>query len=240
MSAQTVLVELAHEDARLYQLRQQIASLPRRLRELESQRQDLQRQLQDCDAVYQRNERERRRLELELQDCRQKRAKSETRLAALTSTEQYQAVQREMLQQDARIDELESALLEAMDRSTQGLVRRDQESARLQSEIGRLDELQLQLETDLEQARQNVEAQRDKRDGLIRQLEPSTRALYERVLRARGDAAIALLGERRCGICSAVQPPQVVQELRGGTTALRTCQSCGRILIWDPATGSSA
>ena len=240
MSAQTVLVELAREDARLYQLRQQIASLPRRLQELESQRQEMRRQVQECDAVFQRTERERRKLELELQECRQKRAKSETRLAALTSTEQYQALQREMQQQDGRIDELESSLLEAMDRSAQALVRRDQETARLQAELGRLDDLQLQLETDLGAARENVASQRDKRDGLIRQLEPRTRVLYERVLRSKGDAAIALLGDRRCGICAAVQPPQVVQELRGGATTLRTCQNCGRILIWDPATESAA
>jgi len=48
MSAQTVLVELAREDAKLYQLRQQIASLPRRLQDLEAQRRDVERQLQDC------------------------------------------------------------------------------------------------------------------------------------------------------------------------------------------------
>jgi predicted nucleic acid-binding Zn-ribbon protein len=240
LSAQTVLVELAHEDARLYQLRQQIASLPRRLQELEIQRADLQVQLQDCEAVYQRNERERRKLDLDLQDCRAKRVKSEGRLAALTSTEQYQALQREIQQQDTRIDDLESSLLEAMDRSAQALVRRDQETTRLQGELARLDDLQLQLEADLQRARDGVAAQRERRDGLIGQLEPKTRALYERVLRAKGDAAIALLGDRRCGICAAVQPPQRVQELRGGTTTLRTCQNCGRILIWDPATGSNA
>ena len=240
MSAQTLLVELAREDARLYQLRQQIASLPKRLKELVSRRQDLQRQVQECEGVYQRTERERRKLDTELQDCRAKRARSETRLAALTSTEQYQALQREMQQQDGRIDALESALLEAMDRSTQALVRRDEETQRLQGELAQLDDLQLQLEADLEHARANVESQRQTRDGLIGQLEPKTRGLYERVLRAKGDAAIALLEDRRCGICSAVQPPQVVQELRGGTTMLKTCQNCGRILIWDVASGTTA
>ncbi len=239
MSAQNVLVELAREDARLYQLRQQIASLPRRLQDLESQRCDVQQQLNDCESVYQRAERERRKLELELQELRQKRARSEARQSVLTSTEQYQALLREIQQQETRIDEIESSVLEAMDKSTQSLARRDAENVRLATEATQVEALQRQLEADLAQARASVEAQRQKRDGLIERLETRTRALYERVLRAKGDAAIALVGERKCGICSALQPPQLLQELRSLTSDLRTCQSCGRILIWDPAAASS-
>jgi len=240
VSALTVLVELAREDAKLYQLRQQIASLPRRLQDLEAQRRDVERQLQDCESVYQRAERERRKLELELQELRQKRAKSEARQSALTSTEQYQASLREIQQQETRIDEIESSVLEAMDRSTQSLARRDAENLRLANEATQVDALQRQLQADLAQARAGVEAQRQKRDGLIGMLEARTRALYERVLRAKGDAAIALVAERKCGICSAVQPPQLLQELRSLTGDLRTCQSCGRILIWDPAAAPTA
>ena len=241
MSAPHVLVELAREDAKLYQLRQQIASLPRRLQDLEEKRSGLERQLQETEAVFRRTEGERRKLELELQELRQKRARSEARQSALTSTEAFQALVREMQQQDSRIDALESSLLEAMDRSTQAVARRDAEKARLEAETLRLDGVRRQLETDLAAAQAGVAAQQRLRDGLIGALEPKTRALYERVLRAKGDAAIALVGERKCGICAALQPPQLLQELRGGSAAMiRTCQSCGRILVWDPGVQSAS
>jgi predicted nucleic acid-binding Zn-ribbon protein len=238
MNTNPVLVDLAREDARLYQLRQQITSLPRRLQELESQRRQLQRQLKDCEAVYEKTEKERRKLELDLQEMRQRRAKSEARQSAVTSTESLQALEREMQKQDARIDELESLVLEAMDRSAEAEKRRYGERARLEAEARRLDDLQLQLEEDLSQAKSGIGAQRQKRDGLVAQLEPATRSLYERVLRAKGDAAIALMEDRKCGICSALQPPQVVQELRAASATLHTCQICGRILVSD-SQGSS-
>ena len=45
--------------------------------------------------------------------------------------------------------------------------------------------------------------------------------------------ALALVTGPNCGICKAVQPPQVMQQLRQGT-AMQSCQMCGRILVWDP------
>ena len=233
MNTNPILVDLAREDARLYQLRQQITSLPRRLQELEAQRLQLQRQLQDCDAVYEKTEKERRKLELDLQEMRQRRAKSESRQSAVTSTESLQALEREIQKQEARNDELESLVVEALDRSAEAATRRDSEKVRLEAAAQRLDDLQLQLDEDLTQAKAGIGAQREKRDGLVRQLEPSTRSLYERVLRAKGDAAIALMEDRKCGICSALQPPQVVQELRAASGTLHTCQICGRILVAD-------
>ena len=157
----------------------------------------------------------------------------------VTSTESLQALEREIQKQDARIDGLESLVLEAMERSSEAGKRRESERVRVEGEARRLDELQLQLQADLEQAKAGIGAQRQKRDGLVAQLEPSTRALYERVLRAKGDAAIALMEERKCGICNALQPPQVVQELRAAANSLHTCQICGRILVADSQGPSS-
>ena len=115
MSTDPILIELAREDAALYQMRQQVAALPQRIRGLDDEKRSVEGQLADAEAVFQKAEKERRKLETELQDVKARRAKSETRLSALTSTDQYQALQREMAQQDSRIDELESSVLEAME-----------------------------------------------------------------------------------------------------------------------------
>ena len=237
MSSSAVLVELAREEARLYQLKQQVASLPRRLQELDANKRSLQRQRDEAQAIHQKTERERRKFEVELQEAVQQRTKAESHQKAITNTQQYQANLRAIEQLTARIGGLESAVLEAIERSEEAAKRRDAELVRLDAEGQRLEALQLQLQNDLERARSELTPQSAQRDAAANRLDARTRALYERVLRAKGDAGIALLAERKCGICSALQPPQVIQLLHSADSALQTCQICGRILVWDPASG---
>jgi uncharacterized protein len=234
MSSSAVLVELAREEARLYQIKQQVASLPRRLQELEASQRGVQRQRDECQAIHQKTERERRKLEVELQETMQQRTKAESRQSSITNTQQYQANVREIENLTIRVGGLESAVLEAIERSDEAAKRRDAEMVRLDAEEQRLEALQQQLQRDLERARAELGPQSAQRDAAVSRLDARTRALYERVLRAKGDAGIALVNERTCGICSALQPLQVIQVLHGTDPALQTCQMCGRILVWDP------
>lgn len=235
MSTDPVLIELAREDALLFQMRQQVATLPKRITDLDDEKKRVERALADAEAVFEKTEKERRKFETELQDVKARRTKSDSRRSAVTSTDQYQALLKEIQQQDSRIDELESLVLEAMERSEEASKRRDGETRRLGDELQRLNGLQEQLRKDLETARTSVEEQSQKRDAVVDRIEPRTRSLYERVLRAKSDAAIALVQERSCGICNALQPPQVIQILRGPSPTIQQCQVCGRILVWDPA-----
>lgn len=226
------LIELARQDARLFQLRQQIATLPLRIQQLERDHSRARRQIQEAVAICEKAEKAQRRLEIDLQDAKQRRSRSEARQMSLTSTDQYQAVMREIEQATTTIDELESSLLEAMERSEAARQRRDDEVKRLETEAQRLVALQQQLQADLRAATEGVEEQQAKRDAAVGEVEPTTRRLYERVLKAKKDAAIALVSGTVCGICNGVQPPQVLQMLRQDK-GLQTCQICGRILVWD-------
>ena len=234
MSTDPILIELAREDALLFQMRQQVGTLPTRIAGLDDDKKRIEQQILDAEALYEKAEKERRKLETELQDVKSRRAKSEARQSALTSTDQYNALMKEIQQQDARIDQLESSVLDAMERSEQAAKRRDGEIRRFNDELQRIGSLQEQLRRDLETARAGIEEQSKKRDAAVSRIEPRTRSLYERVLRAKGDAAIALVQDRTCGICNALQPPQVIQILRGNSPTLQQCQVCGRILVWDP------
>ena len=60
------LVVLAREDARLFQLKQQIAALPRRIAELDAERARVLRQMAEADARCDQAESARRRLEMDL------------------------------------------------------------------------------------------------------------------------------------------------------------------------------
>ena len=232
MTTRDTFLQLARQDARLYQLRQQIANLPRRLQGLAKERLRLQTQLQEAEGRLQQADTGRRKLETELAEYRQRKAKSESRLASLTSTEQYQALVKEIQSHSDKIDGLESQILEAMERSEQSEQALAGERTRVQQAMAALDAQLGGLERDLATARADLPSVDGARQALLAQVEPPTRLLYERILKSKGDAALALVVGQSCGICQAVQPPQILQLLRQGTTS-RACQMCGRLLVWD-------
>jgi predicted nucleic acid-binding Zn-ribbon protein len=233
LTSNQLLVDLARSDARLFQLKQQITALPRRLLELDRERAHLARQQREAEARWEQVESARRKLESELAEFRAKRSKSEARLAALTSTEQYLAVQKEIATHAERIDALESSILEALERSEEMRRQRDAEAARVAQELHGLEAQQAQLRADLAAAQGCIPAETAQRDAAVAAIDAPTRVLYERILRAKGDAAVALLHGTNCGICKGVQPPQIVALLRQGRGS-HSCQMCGRILVWDP------
>jgi len=232
VSSQTQLVQLAREDARLYQLKQQIANLPRRIAELGKERSALELQGREAEGRLQNADSTRRKLEGELADARAKKNKSEGRLSSITSTDQYQAVQKEVGTMSERIDTLESQVLEALERVDEVQRQRDAEAARVAQAVEGIEAQKRQLAADLEAAKASLEEQNARREGALVGVDGHTRTVYERILKAKGDAALSIVSLANCGICKAVQPPQVVQQLRQGT-GLQTCQMCGRILVWD-------
>lgn len=232
MTEGSTLVQLARKDARLYQLRQQISTLPRRMQELIGERNRLELQQKEAEGRLQQAESGRRKLENELNEYKQRRTKSESRLATLTSTEQYQALVKEIATHGEKIVALEDQILAAMERSEEAQRAFEAEKARVRQAIEVIDGQQRSLQADLEAARQSLPEETRQREAALEHVEPRLRFLYDRILKAKGDAALAIVTGSNCGICKGVQPPQVVQMLRqgGGTHA---CQMCGRILVWD-------
>jgi predicted nucleic acid-binding Zn-ribbon protein len=227
------LVELAREDARLFQIKQQIANLPRRLQELARERARFEIQGREAEGRLQQAESARRKLETELADTRARKAKSEARLASITSTDQYQAVSKEIVTLSDKIDALESQVLEALERGEEVGRQRDAERARVEQAISGVAAQSRQLENDLAAARAQLDEQTRRRERALETIPAATRVLYERIFKAKGDAALSLVSGQSCGICKAVQPPQLMQQLRQSNSIL-TCQMCGRILVWDP------
>jgi predicted nucleic acid-binding Zn-ribbon protein len=228
------LVLLARQDARLFQLRQQVTNLPRRIQELGGERSKLEVQLREAEGRHQQAEAGRRKVENEQLEYKQRRAKSESRLATLTSTEQYQALKKEIESHDDRILKLDDQILAAMERSEETQRALDAERVRVQQAIEVVEEQRRSLLAELEAAKKALPEETRQRETILVDIDPKLRTLYERILKAKGDAGLALVTGSSCGICKAVQPPQMVQVLRQGG-GLHTCQMCGRLLVWDGA-----
>jgi hypothetical protein len=143
-------------------------------------------------------------------------------------------VQKEIVSHSQHISQLEDSILEAMGRSEEAQRASEAENARARQAQEALDAQERSLQTDFETAKAGIPAAIAAREAMLGTMEARLRAAYDRILRNKGDAGLAIVNAQSCGICKGVQPPQVLQALRAGI-AMQNCQNCGRILVWDPA-----
>jgi predicted nucleic acid-binding Zn-ribbon protein len=71
------------------------------------------------------------------------------------------------------------------------------------------------------------------RAALAAAVEESTRNLYERVFKHRGENVVVGIEHSACGGCHMKLPAQIVTHCRAQAEAI-TCPSCGRILYFTP------
>jgi predicted nucleic acid-binding Zn-ribbon protein len=81
-----------------------------------------------------------------------------------------------------------------------------------------------------EQYKQDESGLREKRDELLKKIDPSSSLLYERINKSFKGEATAIVRKGNCSGCYNSIPPQTVIEIKSAEK-LYTCQSCGRILI---------
>ena len=81
-----------------------------------------------------------------------------------------------------------------------------------------------------EQYKQDESGLREKRDELLKKIDPTSSLLYERINKSFKGEATAIVRKGNCSGCYNSIPPQTVIEIKSAEK-LYTCQSCGRILI---------
>jgi hypothetical protein len=86
------------------------------------------------------------------------------------------------------------------------------------------------LVDEMSRAKAELEALEGEKLDVLPNLSPRTRKLYERILAAKGDSAVANLVEDICQGCHSRVPPQKSHEIRRND-ALITCEVCSRILV---------
>ncbi len=154
----------------------------------------------------------------------------------VTTTAQASALEHEITFAEGEITRLEDAELESMERTEQ------LEAAKLTAEETVANLAQAHA---AESARAAEALERDrallaevnaKRNELRPQIGENSLSMYDRVAKSRG-TALAEGVDQKCSACQMMVRPQRWNDLRerSNDEAMFTCESCGRLLYWDPA-----
>jgi predicted nucleic acid-binding Zn-ribbon protein len=226
------LLQLGEVDREIARLRAEVAALPRRVAEIETQLADVHAGVERSKKALKDIEAMRRKREGDIQSLQQKISKYRDQMLAVKTNQEYKALGNEINFAEQEIRLIEDKILE-------GMVDTERHESELKAAEIEQKKQQAAVEKEKAQAHSRTGEDQKKldelgpqRETLRKEIDPDHLRHYDRVLKLRGSA----MGEarnQRCLACHVQLRPQVFLDIITSEEFL-ICDSCVRILYFIP------
>jgi predicted nucleic acid-binding Zn-ribbon protein len=227
------LIELQQADWEILRLKEEIAALPRHVAAIEEKLAGTRAVLEKAKAAVKADEGARRKYESAIQDEQQKISKYRDQSLAVKTNEQYKALLHEIqfAEQDIRANE--DKILELMVNAEI----RDKDvkaaEAELKAEMAEIEKEKIEARQRTAEDEKQLAEWNAKREKARASVDANLLPQYDRVARHRG-SGLSEARDHKCLACQVMLRPQTYNEVRAATHVV-TCESCQRILYYDPA-----
>ncbi|MBD3223953.1 MAG: hypothetical protein GF313_04445 [Caldithrix sp.] len=226
------LIELQEVDNRLDELKDARGDLPLIVEELEYKLSNKKEELKNLKEELKAAKVKNNEMELAIEEARERLEKYDEQLYQVKTNKEYDAITTEseharqkMEESKNERDNIQYTIEEIEERITE----LESETDKLE---GELEENKSELKVKLEGTAEEENLLKQERSIIVEKTNPSIVSTYERVRDARGGQGIAKINGNVCGGCFSYIPPQKVVEVKK-MKQIFTCESCGRILVWD-------
>ena len=231
------LVKLQAVESERCRLIQLTRTLPAKIAEAQLALEEMQKQSAAASDALNREDSLRIRLDREIEQHRQKATRYKAQQDSVTTAAQAAAIEHELQFASSEIERLENEEFASLERT-------EAQETVLASARQQVEDLAATLDKTREyvagQQKQIAEQQATlatEREQMRKLIDPDLLTRFDRIAAQRG-SGIARAENQQCMACRMGVRPQVWNQLREGQ--LLNCDSCGRLLYWDPAMAAAA
>jgi len=227
------LIALQQADREILRLKEEIAALPKRVAAIEERLAGTRALLEKAKGAVKADEAARRKYESGIQDQQQKISKYRDQSLAVKTNEQYKALLHEIQFAEQDIRAHEDKILELMVNAE--IREKDVKAAEatLRAETADIEKEKIEARQRTTEDEKQLAEWNAKRDTARAGVDADLLRQYDRVAKHRG-TGLSEARDHKCLACQVMLRPQTYNEVRASTHVV-TCESCQRILYYDPA-----
>jgi predicted nucleic acid-binding Zn-ribbon protein len=227
------LIALERVNLEIVRLSDEVAALPKRVAMIEAKLASAKNQVEAAKADIRKSDSTKKKHESDIQDWQQKIIKYREQQAAVKTNDQYRALLHEIEFVEKQISESEEKILIEMEAADALHKTLKAAEAELKADEIEVDQEKAHARSLTAEDEKKLTELRAERESLRATIDPGALANYDRVA-ARLKNVLAEARDQKCTACHVMVRPQRYNELLSGSELI-TCDSCGRILYFDPA-----
>jgi uncharacterized protein len=233
------LIVLQGHDVEAKRLRDEMVALPKQVAALETRAKAVAGQRAVVVDLIAKEEALRRRQESDIKDHQAKIARIRKQLDLATTTVQVTAFEHEIAFAQSEISRLEDAEIESMERSEELDAQKKLADEAVTDATATLEREKIRAAETIAQNKTLLDAVEEKRKAERAEIGETALSTYDRIVKAKGTAVAEALNQK-CMACQMMVRPQRWNDLRdrNNEDTMMTCETCGRLLYYDPARDS--
>jgi predicted nucleic acid-binding Zn-ribbon protein len=232
------LIELQKADREILRLREEVAALPKRVAVIEQKLAGTKAELEAAKNAVKADDAAKRKYESAIQDQQLKISKYRDQSLAVKTNDQYKALLHEVQFAEQEIRSSEDKILELMLNAEIREKEVKAAEAELKAEMAEIEKEKSEARQRTAEDEKQLTEWNAKRDQARNGVNADLLRQYDRVSKYRG-TGLSEAREQKCLACQVMLRPQTYNEVVSGTQVV-ACDSCQRILYYDPANSPAA